>query len=104
MIFEDEQVLLAIPGDYLIAEVFVNGTLAGRLLYDKELDISHVAQAGKNQVEVRYVVHNRNLYGPHHYKNVQNGVTSPWIFLLYGTWEEKESPQAHYAYDFKKFY
>lgn len=103
IVFEDEQILLSIPGDYHIAEVFVNGAFAGKLMYDKELDISHVARAGKNQIEVRYVVHNRNLYGPHHYLDVKNGVTSPWIFLLYGTWDGNESPEAHHAYDFKRF-
>lgn len=104
MVFEDKQVLLSILGDYHIAEVFVNGTFAGKLMYDKELDISHVARAGKNQVEVRYVVHNRNLYGPHHYIKGHEGIASPWIFLLYGTWEGNESPEAHHAYDLTKFY
>ena len=104
MVFEDEQVLLSIPGDYHLAEAFVNGVPAGKLMYDKELDISHVARPGNNQVEVRYVVHNRNLYGPHHYVKGHEGIASPWIFLLYGTWEGNESPEAHHAYDLTKFY
>ena len=104
MVFEDEQVLLSIPGDYHLAEAFVNGVPAGKLMYDKELDISHVARPGNNQVEVRYVVHNRNLYGPHHYIKGHEGIASPWIFLLYGTWQGNESPEAHHSYDLTRFY
>ncbi len=104
MIFDSPQVLLSIPGDYHVAEVFVNGESAGRLLFEKELDISHVAKKGMNRVEVRYVVHNRNLYGPHHYINGREGSVSPRTYMLYGTWEGNVSPQAHQTYDLKKFY
>ena len=104
-IFLDEtNVLLQIPGEYLEAKVYVNGAWAGKLLYEKELDISHVAKQGDNLIEVRFIISNRNLMGPHHYIGNKDENVSPWSFEMYGTWTEQKSPMYHDDYDLKRFY
>ena len=102
--FETSEIMLQIPGNYHIADVKVNGVKAGKLLYEKELDISHVATVGENEIEVRFIVSNRNQYGPHHYAGDKNDSISPWSFELYNTWEEDESPMYRKEYSFRKFY
>lgn len=104
-IFLDEtNILLQIPGEYQAAEVIVNGASAGKLLYEKELDISRVAAVGNNQVEVRFIIGNRNLMGPHHYKGNKDENVSPWSFEMYNTWTEETSSVYHDDYDLKRFY
>ena len=101
---EHTEVLLQIPGEYLEAEVFVNGVWAGKLLYKKEVDISRIAKVGDNFIQVRFIISNRNLMGPHHYKGNKNYSVSPWMFELYNTWEEDKSLDYHDDYDLKRFY
>lgn len=104
VLFDSSEVLLSIPGNYHVAEVTVNGDFAGKLLFEKELDISHVAVKGENAIEVKFTVSNRNLYGPHHYGGfISDGIT-PWTFELYNTWDEDESYMYRKDYSFKKFY
>ena len=63
--FESNDVLLQLNGTYQSAKVWVNGQLAGKLLLDKELDISEYAKAGKNEITIRFLISNRNLLGAH---------------------------------------
>lgn len=95
--------ILHIPGEYQMADVKINGNYAGRLFYEKELDISEVAREGENQIEVRFWISCRNKFGPLHY-NGQEGWISPWTFELYHSWNDDQSP--HYLEDYvlKKFY
>lgn len=96
--------LLQIAGAYLMAEVFVNGGNAGKLLFDTELDISAYAKEGENEIRIRFIRDNRNLYGPHHLCNSKYENVSPWSFELFGEWEEDTCPSYHKSYDLKRLY
>ncbi|MBQ8803087.1 MAG: hypothetical protein IJZ53_05610 [Tyzzerella sp.] len=104
IILDDNNVILQVPGEYQMAEVTVNGDYAGKLLYEKEVDISHVAIQGDNYVEVRFLISNRNLMGPHHCDDGKNDGISPWKFELHNSWTEDKSPYYRNAYELKKFY
>ena len=97
-------VLLQINGDYSAAEVVVNGKFAGNLFFEKELDISHVAHVGMNEVKVRFMLSNRNLMGPHHSGKDEIGLISPWTFLLNGEWADSKSNYYDSDYRIKKIF
>ena len=82
----------------------MNGKDAERLFFEKELDISEVTKAGENEIEIRFVLDNRNRMGPHHLKGNKDGTVSPGSFELNGTWEEDQSIYYHEDYDLKKFF
>ena len=97
-------VLLRIEGDYPTAQVTVNGKYAGKLFFQKELDISHVAKEGVNKVEVRFLLSNRNRMGPHHRVGNKNAPVTPMTYQMFGEWKEKQCESYHSDYDIKKFY
>lgn len=101
--FENNRILLRIPGDYQMAKVDVNGMSAGTLLFEKELDISDMAQVGENLIRVQFFVSNRNLMGPHHFVDSKYPGATPWMFELSNTWEENKSTYYHDHFDLKKF-
>ena len=63
------------------AKVYVNGKLAGTCLFDNEVDISHCAKIGENNVEIELFTSPRNMFGPHHNaKNEEPLLLSPQSF------------------------
>lgn len=104
VLLEEKDVLLQVAGDYQMAEVTVNGVNLGRLLFDRELDISGAAVPGQNEISVRFWISNRNLMGPHHKNGSRKESVSPWSFDLSGTWNEDKSAAYHDSYDLKLFY
>jgi len=99
-----QNVLLKIEGNYHVADVTVNGQAAGKLLFDKELDISAYAKPGKNEIQVRFLLNVRNLLGPQHYAGNKNAGISPFSFQLSGTWKDLKSPLFHEHYDLLTLY
>ena len=87
-----------------MAFVKVNGLDAGTLFFDTELDISHVAKEGENDIEIGFVLSNRNRMGPHHIMAIGRDSVSPWSFELSGEWEEDTSEYYYPQYEFVKFY
>ena len=104
VVFNTSDILLQIAGEYQMAFVKVNGKEAGKLLFDTELDISDLARVGENEVEIRFILSNRNLMGPHHLMGPKERYIDPNCFQLFGDWKEKESERYHSYYDLKKFY
>lgn len=102
--FDTSDILLQIAGEYQMAYVKVNGKLAGRLLFGTELDISDVAKVGENEIEVRFLLSNRNRMGPHHLIATKDRAIEPKCFEMFGYWREKESDLYHSYFDIKKFY
>ena len=100
----DSNILLKVKGNYHVADVTVNGQAAGKLLFDKELDISRFAKPGKNEIVVRFVLNVRNLLGPQHFAGNRNGGVSPTTFQLSGTWQDFKSPYFHSEYDLLTLY
>lgn len=97
-------ILLQLPGEYLMAEVTVNGINKGRLLFDTQMDISDVAVIGKNIFRIRFWISDRNLMGPHHMVGGKTWGVSPWSFEMAGSWQENRSDAYHQGYDLKLFY
>ena len=94
---------LRVEGTYLTAEVWVNGQYAGKLLFDRALDIRALAVSGKNTVKVSYCISNRNLLGPHHFVDPYSRCTlSPWTFEVPETWVDDKSPMFRENYEFLK--
>lgn len=104
VLFETTDIFLELPGEYQMAYVKVNGAEAGKLLFDTGINISNFAQVGENDIEVRFILSNRNLLGPHHLVGAKERYVAPNCFQLFGEWKEKESDQYHSYYDIKKFY
>ena len=87
-----------------MAYVRVNGCFIGMLLFDTEIDISGAAQIGENEIEVRFVIGNRNRMGPHHLDRDKDAPIDPNCFQLFGKWEGKECEIYHSFFDIKKVY
>ena len=104
VVFDTTDILLQVAGEYHMAFVKVNGVDAGTLFFDTELDISHVAKTGENEIEIRFILSNRNRMGPHHIMANGRDSVSPWSFELSGHWEEDTSKFYYPQYDLKKFY
>ncbi|MBQ1961638.1 MAG: hypothetical protein II357_00935 [Clostridia bacterium] len=92
---EEKAVALRIEGTWHIAYVKVNGKAAGKLIYERSLDISEFAVIGDNLIEIEFVIGNRNLLGPHHVLEWENGDVSPASFEISGEWVDGEN--ANYA-------
>ena len=85
-------VKLRFNGTWQIAYISVNGKYAGSLVYERVIDISDFAVLGENEIEVEFVLSNRNLLGPHHLKGTGcPGSVSPWSFELSNTWSDGRS-------------
>ena len=97
---ENTNILLKIDGTYQTAKVSVNGNVVGKLLFDKELDISHYAQAGDNEISVEFCIGNRNLLGPQHHTDNKGWIT-PEHFELNGMWVDGKSERYHDDYELK---
>ena len=104
VIFDATNILLQVAGEYQTAVVKVNGKTAGKLFFEKELDVSDVACVGENDIEVRFLLGNRNRMGPHHFVGNKNVNVSPQCFELLGAWKENQCGMYHETYDIKKFY
>ena len=89
---------------YVLFGENVSESLRNCMVYDTELDISDIAKSGENEIEVRFLLNNKNLMGPHHLVGAKDRYTAPNCFQLFGQWKEKESEQYHSYYDIKKFY
>ncbi len=96
--------LLQIDGEYMMAYVKVNGKEAGKILFDTEIDISKVAKKGENEIEVRFLLSNRNLMGPHHLEGPKERSVAPDCFQMFGWWNGNKSDMYHEEFDLKKFY
>lgn len=78
--------------------------MVGQAVSLTELNISDLAQAGENEIEIRFVLSNRNLMGPHHLMGPKERYVDPNCFQLFGDWKGRESERYHSYYDIKKFY
>lgn len=101
--FESENINLKLPGEYLMAEVTVNNTKQGKLLFEKNVDISSAVKTGENEIQVRFLISNRNLLGPHHFVGSKTKTVTPRSFQFFGTWQADKSQEYHAGYDLKLF-
>ena len=101
---DSTRVMLQVLGEYQMAYVKVNDISVGTLMFDKSVDISSVATTGENDIEIRFVIGNRNRMGPHHYSGDKNGMADPWKFDLFDHWKDEACRLYHDEYDIKIFY
>lgn len=92
LFLNDKNTKLRFNGNWQVLYVTVNGKYAGKLIYERVLDISDFAVEGENIIEVEFVLSNRNLLGPHHLKNGEYYQSvSPWSFELTNSWVDGKS-------------
>lgn len=79
LLLEQTNVMLHVMGQFLVAEIWVNGHHAGKLLFDRRIDISSYAREGENRIEVEFTIGNHNLFGPLHQQGY-DWMLCPWYF------------------------
>ena len=98
---EQTDVALLFEGRFQAVKVWINGKNAGRLLFDRRLDISPFTRVGENEILLELTVSNRNFMGPHHTRaDEEPESVGPYTFELPGTWKEGESPEYRASYAF----
>ena len=80
--FENNPALLHVEGNYLTAKVWINGECVGKLMFEREIDVSPYVIKGANQIEIEFTIGNRNLFGPLH-KEREEWLLCPWDFDCY---------------------
>ncbi len=100
---ETERTALRIEGTWHVAYVIVNGQYAGKLVFDRVIDIHPYAVRGKNRIEIRFIIGNRNLLGPHHNSGTDmREAVGPSSFSYGDDWEDGINPQYSDRYGFIK--
>ncbi len=97
--FEEGITHLRVNGTYQSAKVWVNGQYAGKLLFDRVLNVEQLIHPGENHITIVFTVSNRNLLGPHHYidQSSRNSV-GPYVWELTSDWvkDEKTGYRSNY--------
>ena len=87
-----------------LAEIYVNGRFAGKLLFSDELDITQFVKKGKNLLEIVLYTSARNLLGPHHEGwTEENFYVSPNSFEKVGGWTDGKCQDYIKRYSFVRF-
>lgn len=101
VILEKTDMILEFKGRFQGMKVWVNGKLAGNLLFDNQLDISEYTRVGENEIVLELIVSNRNLFGPHHNAELEEPESvGPYTFELPDTWKNGESNLYRDSYAF----
>ena len=104
ILLNSSNVSLRLEGTWQVAYITVNGKYAGKLVYDRSIFIGDYAFEGENLIEIRFIIGNRNLLGPHHNRSVDlTENVSPSSFT-YGNdkWENGKNPFYSDQYGFIK--
>ncbi len=72
---------LRFDGRLQSADVYLNGGLAGNLLFSREIDLAGQGKAGENELKIVLTVGRRNLFGPFH------GQKTEELPLYPGSWD-----------------
>ncbi len=101
---DDTNVSLRFHGRMHYARVYVNGALAGNLMFKNLLDISKFAKKGANVIEIEMYNGARNMLGPHHDARFDEvGFTSPYSFGFTGAWKDGKCILESKNYSLVKF-
>lgn len=104
---KDKNIVLKLPGTWLVAYVRVNGKEAGKCLFTNRLDISECAVQGENEIEIDLIIGNRNRCGPQHFKGkLARAIVTPGTFELneHGNWEDDKNPVYEERYELLKLH
>ena len=103
VLFEAGVTHLRLNGTYQSADVHINGQYAGKLLFDRVLDIRPYKKDGENEITVDYIISNRNLLGPHHYVDKSSRCSvGPYVWELTNDWVKDEKSGYRSSYEFLK--
>ena len=103
VVFQEGVTHLRVGGTYQSAKVRINGKMAGKLLFDRVLEVKNYIEPGENLVQIDFVISNRNLLGPHHCVDINNryGVY-PALWELTNDWLKDEKTGYRSSYELLK--
>lgn len=103
-ILVDESVThLRIDGTYQSATVHMNGKTAGTLLFNQTLEIKDFLKPGENEVQIDFVISNRNLLGPHHCVEKTSRISvAPYLWELTNEWQKDGKTGYRSSYELLK--
>lgn len=100
---ESKDVKLRFGGTWQAAYFRINGKNAGKMVYNRTIDISEFVVKGENTVEVDVIISNRNLLGPHHLTgDGHSDYIGPYSFELTGEWKNGKSDKYESRYTLLK--
>lgn len=100
---EGAPTMLVLNGRYAVAEISVNGTAAGELLFTDRLDLRPHLKEGRNRIRVTLCNAYRNLMGPHHHREPEPFWVSPDAFTFENRWHEGKCADHLDRYAFIRF-
>ena len=102
VVLENTDVSLVIDKPFLVVDVEINNTYAGKMMFNDRLDISRYLKKGKNEIKLTTTVGARNLLGPFHSNEEEPGFVGPDTFERFGSWENGKSRFYNEKYSFVK--
>ena len=101
--FEEGVTHLRLNGTYQSAKVQINGKLAGTLLFDRVIEIRDFIKPEENNIQIDFIISNRNLLGPHHLEDQSSrqGV-NPRSWELTNEWLKDEKTGYRKSYELLK--
>lgn len=81
--------MLVIDKRFHLIDLYINDVFVKRMLFDYKVDLSSYLKVGKNKIEIRLSVSNRNLLGPFHDPLEEPMSVGPFSFERFGTWNEE---------------
>ena len=100
---EGKPTVLALTGRFAAAEVSVNGTPAGKIMWNRTLDLAAYLREGKNEISVTMCNSMRNAMGPHHRRDPEPYGVGPGTFSFEKEWNGRECRGYADRYAFVKF-
>ena len=97
---EDTNAKLVLNKPFLLVDVEINDTYAGRMMLENGLDVSKFLKKGENKITLTVTIGNRNLLGPFHTIEQEPGFVGPDTFERFGTWENGNSKYYSEKYAF----
>jgi len=95
--------ILKLTGRFAVAEITVNGTYAGHMMFTREMDLADLLKEGENTIEISICNSMRNTLGPHHGNSPEGGVY-PRLFSYECMWNGKKTCSSfHDTYSFVPF-
>lgn len=99
---EDTNARLVFREPFLLIDVTINDTYAGRMMFNSSLDISSYLKKGENEIKLTITLGNKNLLGPFHTIDELCGFVGPDTFERFGSWENGRSRYYKESYSFFK--
>ena len=95
--------VLSVGGRHATAEITVNGTPAGKLLFDGGIDLAPYLKDGRNVIGITVCNSMRNAMGPHHRSDPEPYYLGPQTFSYEGEWTGRECKDFLARYSFVRF-